>query len=203
MFLTLNHLGRNGRPLEDHLAAALAESGFPHVRRWLARRLARGECLLLLDALDEVADPQAQRRVVAEINRLRAVYGEGNQIIVTCRIAGFPRTLNGYRQLEVQALTEAQIARFVHNWFADTADPLERERRIDGLLRGLGRSPGMRLLASNPLLLSLIALLYERDWRLPEQRMELYEEAVSLLMTDWDKLRAMSATREHVAHLIP
>ncbi len=191
VFLTLNHLGRDGRPIEDYLADTLSEQGFPQARRWLARRLARGECLLL-DALDEVADPQAQRRVVAEINRLRAAYGEGNQIIVTCRIAGFPRTLNGYRQLEVQALTEAQIARFVHNWFADTADPQERERRIDGLLRGLGRSPGMRLLATNPLLLSLIALLYERDWRLPERRVELYEEAVKLLIADWDKLRGIS-----------
>ncbi len=189
VFLTLNNLGRDSRPIEDHLVEALAELGFPNARRWLVRRLARGECMLLLDALDEVADPQAQRRVVAEINRLRAAYGEGNQIIVTCRIAGFPRTLNGYLQLEVQALTEKQITRFVHNWFAGTTDPLERERRIDGLLQGLGRSPGMRLLASNPLLLSLIVLLYERNWRLPERRVELYEEAVDLLITDWDNLR--------------
>lgn len=192
VFLTLNNLGRDGRSIEDHLADALAELGFPHAQRWLIQRLARGECLLLLDALDEVADPQAQRRVVAEINHLRAAYGEGNQIIVTCRIAGFPRTLNGYYQLEVQALTEAQIAQFVRNWFANTADPLERERRIDGLLRGLRRSPGMRLLATNPLLLSLIALLYECNWRLPERRVELYEEAVNLLIVDWDKLRGIS-----------
>jgi len=192
VFLTLNNLGRDSRPIEDHLVDALTELGFPHARRWLARRLTRGECMLLLDALDEIADPQAQGRAVAEINRLRAAYGEGNQIIVTCRIAGFPRTLNGYLQLEVQALTEKQIARFVHNWFTGTTDPLERERRIDGLLQGLGRSPGMRLLASNPLLLSLIVLLYERDWRLPERRVELYEEAVDLLITDWDKLRGIA-----------
>jgi formylglycine-generating enzyme required for sulfatase activity len=199
VFLTLNHLGHNSRPIEDHLVDALAELGFPHARRWLTRRLTRGECMLLLDALDEVADPQAQRRVVAEINRLRAAYGEGNQIIVTCRIAGFPRTLNGYLQLEVQALTEKQITRFVHNWFAGTTDPLEREHRIKGLLRGLGRSPGMRLLASNPLLLSLIVLLYERDWHLPERRVELYEEIVDLLITDWDKLRGIARQ----PHLLP
>ncbi len=56
----------------------------------------------------------------------------------------------------------------------------------------MGRSPGMRLLAGNPLLLSLIVLLYERDWRLPERRVELYEEAVDLLITDWDKLRGIA-----------
>ena len=79
--------------------------------------------------------------------RLRAAYGAGNQIIVTSRIAGFHYALDGYSQLEVQELDQAQIDLFVRSWFADTADPDERERRIDGLLRGLGRSPRMRLLA--------------------------------------------------------
>ena len=192
VFLTLNNLGRDRRPIEGHLVDALKDLGFPDARRWLDQRLARGECLLLLDALDEVADPQAQQRVVAEINRLRAAYGEGNQIVVTCRIAGFPGSLNGYRQLEVQALTEAQIARFIHNWFADTADPGERQRRIDGLRQALGRNPDMRLLATNPLLLSLIILLYEKKWVLPERRVDLYEEAVQLLIAGTGETAAAS-----------
>ena len=80
----------------------------------------------------------------------------------------------------------------MHSWFADTADPDERARRVDGMLRGLGRSPRMRLLASNPLLLSLMALLYERNWRLPERRVDLYEECVALLTAEWDRLRGIT-----------
>lgn len=47
----------------------------------------------------------------------------------------------------------------------------------------------MRLLATNPLLLSLMALLYQLNWKLPEQRMKLYEECVQMLIAEWDRWR--------------
>ncbi len=192
VYLTLNHLAHDARPIEAHFAEALAGARFAHGERFLARRLARGECMLLLDALDEVVDPTARQRVVAEVNRLRTGHGEGNQILVTSRIAGFPGTLTGYRQLEVEALKEAQIAAFVHGWFADTPDAQARERRVEGLLQALGRSPRLRALASNPLLLSLMTLLYENRWDLPERRAVVYEECVGLLTAEWDRRRGVT-----------
>jgi formylglycine-generating enzyme required for sulfatase activity len=180
VYLTLNNIVRDNRPGEEHLAAAMADAGFSHSRAFLARKLQRGECMLLLDALDEVAERGAQQRVLAKINRLQHSYGAGNQVLVTSRIAGFPYSLNGYLQLEVQELDQAQVERFV------------RSRRIDGLLRGLARSPRMQLLASNPLLLSLITLLYEQNWRLPERRVELYEECAALLIEKWDEIRGIT-----------
>lgn len=107
-------------------------------------------------------------------------------------VTRYPHTLNGYLQLEVQELHQAQIEQFVRSWFADTEDLKERKRQVDGLLQGLGRSPRMRLLAGNPLLLSLMTLLYERNWRLPERRVELYEECVRLLTAKWDRLRGVT-----------
>jgi formylglycine-generating enzyme required for sulfatase activity len=47
----------------------------------------------------------------------------------------------------------------------------------------------MAALAANPLLVSLISLLYERDWRLPEQRVDLYQQCVALLSEGWDQQR--------------
>lgn len=192
VYLTLNNLAHDARPIEAHLAAALAGARFAHGERFLARRLERGGCMLLLDALDEVVDPTARQRVVAEVNRLRTAHGEGNEILVTSRIAGFPGTLTGYRQLEVEALKEAQIAAFVHGWFAETPDAQARERRVEGLLQALGHSPRMRALASNPLLLSLMTLLYENRWELPERRAEVYEECVGLLTAEWDHRRGVT-----------
>jgi predicted NACHT family NTPase len=115
----------------------------------------------------------------------------GNQSLVTWRIAGFQDALDGYLLLEVQEFAQEQIELFVRSWFADTAEPDERAWRVDGLLWGLGRNPRMRLLASNPLLLSLMALLYERNWRLPERRVDLYEECVGLLTAEWDRLKGV------------
>jgi hypothetical protein len=101
VYLTLNHLAHDTRPIEDHLADTMAEAGFPHPHRFLMRKLERGECLLLLDALDEVVDARAHQRVVTAINSLRAAYGAGNQIVVTSRVAGFQHALHGYLQFEV------------------------------------------------------------------------------------------------------
>lgn len=192
IYLTLNNIARDKRPVEEHLTEAMSEAGFTNPRALLGRKLLRGECVLLLDALDEVVETEVQQRIVSEINRIRHVYGAGNQVLVTSRIAGFRYSLTGYLQLEVQDFNQAQVERFVRSWFADTEDPVERAQRIDGLLRGLGRSPRMRLLASNPLLLSLMTLLYEQNWRLPERRVELYEECTALLIEKWDQFKSIT-----------
>ena len=185
ILLTLNNLAGDGRPLEEHAAAALAECGLGDGHRLLLCRLRTGDCLLLLDALDEVTDPTAQERVIAEINRLRHAYGEGNQILVTSRPAGYRYRLDGLLTLEIQPFQSPQVSAFVRQWFADVEDADERARRVDGLLAALGRNPRIQSLAANPLLLALIALNFEADWRLPEQRADLYDEALKLLIEEW------------------
>lgn len=180
LYLTLNDLAGSDVTLESHLARVLREAGFAHPQRFLQQRLERGECLLLLDALDEVVAEVAYRRIANEINRFAVTYHQ-NQIIVTSRIAGFRGLLQGFLQLEVQEFNEKQVGLFIRNWFADS-QPDEQKARVDGLLRSLGRSARMRLLAANPLLLSIIALLYERRFTLPERRVELYEECIQVLL---------------------
>jgi hypothetical protein len=192
VYLPLNDLAHDSRSIEDHFVESLAECGFVHASRFMARQLERGRCVLLLDALDEVVDSQARRRVMTQINRLRAAFGARNQILVTSRIAGFQQTLDGYLRLEVLEFNEEQISSFVRGWFDDRPDAKERQQRIGGLLQALRRSPRMRLLAANPLLLSLMTLLYEYRWRLPERRVELYEECVKLLTDYWDHLRGVT-----------
>jgi len=189
LHLTLNDLAGSDELLEVHLTRTLLEAEFARPQRFLQRKLDRGECLILLDALDEVVDEAAYRRVAKEINRFALAYHR-NQIIVTCRIASFRGLLQGFLQLEVQELNEKQVALFTRNWFADSP-PEEQETRVDGLLRCLGRSPRMRVLTSNPLLLSIIALLYENKLTLPERRVELYEECAQVLLKELERLKGL------------
>ena len=180
LYLTLNNLAGIEEPLEAHLTRALGETGFAHPQRFLEQKLERGECIILLDALDEVVDETVYHRAAREINRLAVKYHR-NQIIVTCRIAGFRGFLKGFLQLEVQDFNEKQVTLFLRNWFGDSP-PEEQESRVDGLLRCLRRSDRMRLLAANPLFLSIISLLYELNFTLPERRVELYEECSQVLL---------------------
>src|SRR5262249_30150633 len=53
----------------------------------------------------------------------------------------------------------------------------------------LSRSPRLQALAANPLLLSLIAIVYEKDLELPERRSALYRRCVDVLLREWDSHR--------------
>ena len=92
--------------------------------------------------------------------------------------------------MEVQEFTDREMELFVQNWFADRPSG-EQQERVGGLLGALGRSHRMRLLAANPLLLSLIALVYERNWELPERRVELYDKCADVLLEEWDNARGL------------
>ena len=60
----------------------------------------------------------------------------------------------------------------------------------------LARNVRIQALASNPLLLSLIILVYEQDLDLPERRAELYERCINILLIQWDTERKVLRRRE-------
>jgi hypothetical protein len=151
--------------------------------------LTSGEGVLLLDGLDEVLGGESRdaadriyQKVIQEIDRLAARYPNA-RIAVTCRRAGWRGQLPAFSTLEVLDFDDEQIKQFITHWFE--SDPL----RADGLTRALARSNRIHKLSSNPLLLSLIAIVYESDLELPERRSELYKRTISVLLTEWDAHR--------------
>jgi hypothetical protein len=180
-----------------------AEGGLlDHVRqRWLERygeqgadglvdhALAAGTAVLLIDGLDEVLGGESAdeadatyRRVVQEVDRLAARYPNA-RIAVTCRRAGWRGQLPAFRTLEVLDFDDSQIETFIQNWFADDPDKARK------LSAALGRSSRVHTLSANPLLLSLIAIVFESDLELPERRSKLYARTIEVLLTEWDSKR--------------
>jgi predicted NACHT family NTPase len=56
----------------------------------------------------------------------------------------------------------------------------------------LSTNARLQTLATNPLLLSLIAIVYERDLELPERRAALYRRCVEVLLREWDAHRKIA-----------
>jgi formylglycine-generating enzyme required for sulfatase activity len=56
-------------------------------------------------------------------------------------------------------------------------------------MRDAVRRPDLRVLAPNPLLLTMMALLHSSWGRLPEDRVQLYNEIVELLLARWEQSR--------------
>ena len=193
VFVPLNRCVKAIREnLLDFIVTDLAERyGFPQLMPYLEQRLEQGSILLLLDGLDEVAvgSPEeadtAYHRITRAINRLSLRYPKC-PIVVTSRRAGWRGLLAPH--FVTTALLDFRwedIQRFINNWFGEGSD---RARRLQGILSQQAR---MQALAANPLLLSLIAIVFERDLELPERRAKLYERCVQVLLTEWDAHRGI------------
>ncbi len=192
--------------------------------------LRQGDAVVLLDGLDEITVAEDREEVVRAVEAfIRDFLPEppgpvpepppvetgGNQIVVTSRIAGYHAApLSGrLTHLTIQPLEKPAIDRFCDLWAlavhqALTPDASEEEiqqraRKEAESLKAAIHDPqriGVRELASNPLLLTLLALVHHNAGaRLPEQRVRLYQMAVESLVEVW---RETGLTEDEVVHVL-
>ncbi len=162
---------------------------------WFEEKLKQGECLVMLDGLDEVADIIKREKVSKWINEQMLQYPE-TPFIVTSRPLGYLSTpIEEIRiVLEVQPFTLQQIEKFTHNWYLQTEikrragkdDPGVREKaqnRAEKLIKDIKENQPIAAMATNPLLLSMITSLhYNAQHALPQRRVELYSSICKLVL---------------------
>lgn len=142
-----------------------------------------GRALVLLDGLDEVRE-EDNRRVLKEIRELSAQFRD-NQFVVTCRIAAREYTFDKFTEVEVDNFDNEQIATFAHNWFKNKAVKAET------FINCLEDNEPIQELATNPLLLTLLCLVFEESGDFPANRSELYKEGLDALLKKWDAKRGI------------
>lgn len=168
---------------------------------WLQTRLEKGECLVMLDGLDEVADAPTRRQVVAWVERQIGLY-RGNQFIVTSRPFGYrSNPLDDVTVLEVYPFTIEQVERFVHNWYLaneimsaqknDMGVRMEARNGAEDLLMRLRRTPTLLEMSVNPLLLTMIATVHRYRSSLPGRRVELYAEICEVFLGKAQQARGL------------
>jgi predicted NACHT family NTPase len=168
--------------LFDYIAQQWSENGVDDADAVAEKLLNQGRILLLLDGLDEVRQTDSTR-VVDDIRRFSERFHR-NQFIVTCRIAAKEFTLESFTEVEVEDFDDQQIAVFVTKWFA-LKDPTKTEH----FLRQFKKNPGVQQLATNPLLLTLLCWWFEDSGDFSENRLELYEAGIFVLLKKWDAKR--------------
>jgi len=179
--------------IAERLGTAAAERLFPH----LQQRLLQEPSLVLLDGLDEV--PEAANRRQCLLTSLRALSKGLPQarILLTARPYAHadPRwQLPGFQLLALAPFNKDQVERFVDRWHqavrpAMSWDAVTADGRARHLAQALFQRPYLADLASRPLLLTLMATLDSSWGQLPDDRAELYEESVKLLLSRWQKGR--------------
>ena len=163
---------------------------------------AGGPLLWILDGLDEVVDPHA-RRTVSEWLRDAVRQRLDDRFLVTCRFQGYFRDgvpLGAeFAEFHVQGLNQPQIERFVRDWFGaayrrlkfddDAAVVAKAETTSTQLLDILARPEHqlghVRELCTNPLLLTILCIVFHEERKLPTGRAELYAHCVRVLLQHW------------------
>lgn len=148
----------------------------------VAELLKHGRAMVLLDGLDEVRE--ADNSLV--IKRIREFSDQfhTNQFVMTCRLAAREYTFEKFTEVEVANFDDQQIATFAHKWF-QRQDPVKADR----FFQKLGENQPIKELAKNPLLLTLLCLVFTETTNFPLNRSELYKEGLDVLLKKWDAKR--------------
>ncbi|MCA1993768.1 MAG: HEAT repeat domain-containing protein, partial [Coleofasciculus sp. S288] len=174
---------------EKTLAVKALPAGF--FEYWLED----GRALILLDGLDEVAEESKRYEVVRRIENFLGQFKQ-NRAIITSRPAGYKRDFfktEEFPHYELQPFDDVKIEEFINHWYdSRISDKAEAQRRKDSLKKCLSDNERIKLLARNPLLLTIIALIHRYQAVLPKERYKLYSKAVETLLTSWDANKELS-----------
>jgi HEAT repeat protein len=177
--------------------------------KFFTYHLKKGNCLILLDGLDEVPTDKEFHAVIRAIKSLSISYSP-NQFVITSRIAGWRSGVNGdFEIFYVNDLSHTQINTFIDTWYSAVernavvgrlqdegeAERKARERRAfkraQDLKATLRDNIGIRRLATNPMLLSIIAVVHRSLATLPRERSKLYAQCSKILLEQWDISRGV------------
>ena len=190
----------------DHFVGAYYEGrgiDLP-ISQMLEEALSQGGAIVLLDGLDEVKELDRRHMVAGRVVEFFRFHRQkGNKFIVTSRIVGYRdvrRAVQGMAECTLVDFDDDDIRDFVEKWTGaieraargDTAVAQQKAtREREELMDALARNAGVRRLAANPLLLTILALMKRQGISLPERRVELYQKYVDTLLKHWNLARGL------------
>lgn len=192
--------------LDDFIAEyfSMIGSDLP-IGAMLGEALKAGRALILLDGLDEVRDINMRNTVVERVVDFYTFHRhQGNKFVLTSRVVGYRAVRPSAEDLAectIVDFEDDEIEGFVTRWMtalekqAQGHTPVaiadaEADRR--DLLDAIHHNPGVRQLASTPLLLTILALMKRQGVTLPERRVQLYDQYVTTLLSTWNRARSLS-----------
>ncbi|MBU1341891.1 MAG: NACHT domain-containing protein [Proteobacteria bacterium] len=164
------------------ILSAVSDDGNEEIWPFLHKLIKGGKSLIIFDGLDEVPIT-LQSHWQTLFMRLKKNYPKC-KIIISCRSGGLNVDFSGFNHAEVLPFGKQDVNLFIDNWFgethSDTAVKLKDALNVGSRVRELTR---------NPLLLSLLCILYEHDMELPRHKVDLYSRCIEAMLVKWDTTR--------------
>lgn len=169
--------------LIDSIVEEFAVCGFPESKRFVQKALKAGNLLILLDGLDEVPLINLED-TIEDIKNFTNKYGK-NRFITSCRTAFYKTYLKDFTDVEITSFDNAQIQKFIKNWFRIERDKTAGTDETFIKLLFDRKNDASLELARTPLLLTFLCLTFDDTQRFPANRTALYRNALLILLQRW------------------
>lgn len=184
IFISLKDWSDSKKNLSTFINEEFSVCGFEDSKLFVDQLLASGNAIVLLDGYDEVGGRIDD--AIKEIQNLSTRYPKISMIL-SCRTASYSYVFPDFKDVEIADFSNEQIKQFVGNWFQSSNGTAKK--CIHEL--SLPRNRGIANLCPTPLLLTLLCLTYEDTLSFPQNRAELYKEAIDALLKKWDATRSI------------
>ena len=190
VFLELKRFTEDQIDIEALIAREFEICGYPHPELMTDAALKSGKLLILFDGLDEVPTSNVDN-VIRKIADFVDLYSQ-NRFIASCRIAAYKGGFTRFTEVEMADFDDPQIQTYIKNWFDSTPDP--NLHQLDESMKTADRCWTMlnasehsatKELARNPLLLTLLCMVYDNSQNFQRNRASLYEDALNIFLREW------------------
>ncbi len=180
-FISLPELVDTDLTVIEFIAERIKVKTHEYAVEYVKRKLLKGDAAVLFDSLDEVSNVQKDKafKVIEDFSKIYV----DSKIIVTCRVADYDRTIEGFFEIEISRLTEKAINKIIRAWFKKSP------KKARELIGHLSVDKDVYSLTETPLLLSLLYIQYANDLNIPNRKTELYSRCVDALLRSWDTSR--------------
>lgn len=185
-----------GSSLIDFLVSstieALPDIAKDDLRSALHHLLVFGRCVLVFDGMDEVLSIDRRLEVRNEITHFLRRYPYC-RVVVTSRIVGYDRApLRKFPIFEVAPLGQSQIKSLYETISVYVLGRTQQEAASAYPAFSDEAFRAAEEFMHNPLLLSLIVILYTHYREIPDERARLYEACARLMYDRWDGFRSIN-----------
>ncbi|NQZ07396.1 MAG: NACHT domain-containing protein [Algicola sp.] len=171
--------------------ASMDETQSSAFTRHIDQKLKTGQVLLLIDGLDEITDESGRTAFAANLRSFLAMFPQV-AMIATSREAGY-RQIAGViagscAQVTMAAFDKEDVAHLCESWHVEVVGDKSAVRADAlALAKTIWDNDRIRPLAENPLMLTTLLVIRRCiGGELPTRRVELYGQAVDVLIRTWN-----------------
>lgn len=185
------------------------------IRSILEEAIDTGDALILLDGLDEVVNVTDRAEIGRRIEQFVSSSNPRNRFVITSRVSGYRVVplAGDFSHYTIKELDKDQIQSFLYKWCSqiEAQTPLDgfenkAKKQAFAIYKAIQNNSGIRRIASNPLMLAILVLVFRNENQLSSKRFEIYEKAVVILLKDWQNAKGLlgnAIIREHeISHIL-